>query len=107
MEQVREAAKPKFSTPRDDQDLKIQVTFFYVNPRTLDVDNMLKLICDALKGIAYNDDSQLSDAHARRRDIQGSYRLEDVPVELVEALADGEEFVFIEVSTLGESVREL
>lgn len=35
--------------------------------RKPDVDNALKLVCDALNGLAYRDDVLIVDAHARRR----------------------------------------
>ncbi|MDY4522483.1 MAG: RusA family crossover junction endodeoxyribonuclease [Atopobium sp.] len=47
--------------------------------RTPDADNVLKLVCDALNGIAYVDDKQVTDAHvhfsniADRKDEANAY----------------------------------
>lgn len=35
--------------------------------KTPDADNALKLVCDALNGLAYDDDRQIVDMHARKR----------------------------------------
>jgi crossover junction endodeoxyribonuclease RusA len=44
--------------------------------RSGDLDNRLKVALDALKGIAYHDDSQVVEIHARRFDDKGNARIE-------------------------------
>jgi crossover junction endodeoxyribonuclease RusA len=53
--------------------LQIHITYYH-DSAPLDVDNQLKLIQDALCGIVYVDDNQLTDTHGHLRDINGSYR---------------------------------
>ena len=87
----------------------MQITVFYKEPPrfTLDVDNASKPICDALKGVAYNDDNQLIDRIARVRSIRRPFVLDDVDPEIVAALKMADEFVAIELVSLGDEVRFL
>jgi Holliday junction resolvase RusA-like endonuclease len=45
----------------------MEVTFFLGSKRRRDLDNMLKLVFDALNGLAYTDDSQVIEVSARKR----------------------------------------
>lgn len=60
-QRVREEAKKYFRTPFRDQ---ITVELFFICERKkgqlLDLDNLTKPILDALKGIAFDDDSQVT-----------------------------------------------
>jgi len=53
---------------------QIHITFYH-DSAPLDADNMLKPIQDALRGIAYVDDGQLTDTHGHLRDINDQYRV--------------------------------
>lgn len=104
---VAQEARRFFSTPLDDTDLRITITFFYDSLPDFDTDNVCKPICDALKGVAYNDDSQLMERNARRRDLNGSYRIKGIDPELAVAMAEGEEFVSIKLDKVGRGVVEI
>ncbi len=106
-EEIGLVARDVFSEPLQDNDLRIQITFFFDRAPSFDIDNISKPICDALNGIAYNDDEQLVERNARRKDIGGSYSLEDVEPELVAALADLQKFVCIELFKVGEEITQL
>ena len=55
---------------------KVQIHVIYFHDSApLDVDNMLKPIQDALCGVVYEDDGQLTDTHGHLRDINGQYRV--------------------------------
>ncbi len=54
--------------------LKIHITYYH-DRAPLDVDNMIKPIQDALNGIVYVDDKQLTDTHGHLRDLNGAYRV--------------------------------
>lgn len=64
-----------------------------------DVDNIIKLIQDALCSVIFVDDSQVVDTSARRRDINGAYKIKGVSPHVALALSSGDEFVWIEVGT--------
>ena len=60
--------------PPLDHEVQIHVTYYH-DGAPLDVDNMLKPIQDALCGIAYKDDNQLTDTHGHLRDLNAQYRV--------------------------------
>ncbi len=62
-----------------------------------DVDNLMKPIQDALQGIVYRNDRQISDVTGRRRQIDGLFRIRYMSPALVMAFSDGRPFVHIEV----------
>ncbi|MBI2936966.1 MAG: RusA family crossover junction endodeoxyribonuclease [Thaumarchaeota archaeon] len=104
---VSEAAQPLFQSPLADEDLVVRVTVFYDGIPDYDTDNVSKPVIDALKGVAYADDRQITDRNVRKRSLDNPYRIRGVSSLLVTAIADGEEFVFIEISKLGEQVKDL
>lgn len=79
-----------------DHAVMARITYFYEGP-SLDTDNMVKPILDALKGLVYGDDRQVSEAHARKRDINGSFRIRGLSPHLAMALSKGTEFLHIEI----------
>ena len=97
---VANAAVGKCAAPLDGNDLRIRITFFYNTLPDFDTDNISKPICDALNGSIYHDDHQLGERHARRKDIHGSYQIQDVDPALAAAITDGEDFVYIEVEQI-------
>lgn len=56
-------------------DVAIQVDFYRAR-KAGDLDNRLKVILDSLNGIAYEDDNQITEIHARRFDDKGNGRVE-------------------------------
>ena len=66
----------------------------------MDLDNLQKTIFGALEGVAYRDNSQIVSVNAERYNISGSYGIEDLTPEEIEALGKGEDFVSVTVSTL-------
>lgn len=88
-----------------DQDLVITITFFHERKPRFDTDNVCKPICDALNGIAYQDDKQLIERHARLRDLNGAFHIKGVAPEIATAIANGSEFVSIEITKLGSGIE--
>ena len=70
---------------------------FYREAELGDVDNLVKPIQDALQGIAYHNDRQITDMTARRRDIDSSFKVRYMSPTLAMAFSDGRQFVHIEV----------
>ncbi|MGD0336814.1 MAG: RusA family crossover junction endodeoxyribonuclease [Candidatus Omnitrophota bacterium] len=100
-------AKSVFSSPSFHKDLRLEVTYYYDKPCGIDADNILKPICDALKGTAYRDDSQIADAHAHIRNIDGPYRIKGVSKEIVNAIVKGKEFVCIKVMRIRSEMEKI
>lgn len=74
----------------------VTVTHFYDNA-SIDVDNIPKPILDALKGIVYVDDEQLTDIICRKRDLNGGLRVITPSRVLAEGFSQGSEFLYIVV----------
>ncbi len=104
---MADAARRHFGSPLSDEDLGITITFFYNSMPDFDTDNVSKPICDALEGVAYHDDHQLMERQVRRRDINGSFHIKGVDPAIAVAIAEGEEFVAIEVRKIGSEVERL
>jgi crossover junction endodeoxyribonuclease RusA len=62
-----------------------------------DVDNLTKPIQDALQGVVYRNDSQVSDTIGNRRRIDGSFVVRYMSMLLAAAFSDGRQFVHIRV----------
>ena len=77
-------------------EVMVTITYFYEGA-SLDVDNIPKPILDALKGLIYSDDSQVSDLLCRKRDIKGDLRIYNPSVILLESLSTSERFLHIAV----------
>ena len=72
----------------------ITITYFYDSVE-MDVDNIPKPISDALKGLVYLDDGQVTDILCRKRNLNGNLRLENPSIVLAEGLSRGNEFLYI------------
>ena len=66
------------------------ITYFY-EEAALDVDNIPKPILDALKGLVYSDDSDVSDLLCRKRDLTGDLRIQNPSSVLLDTLRDSEQ----------------
>lgn len=91
-----QAAWPLGEAPLTDK-LQIQVTCFHDSAPPLDADNMLKPIQDALNGLVYKDDRQLTDTHGALRDLNDRYLLKGVTPALAAGFVAGVPFVHIRV----------
>ena len=89
-------AARRLNEPLSDASVALRVTF-YREPALGDLDNLLKPIVDALQGIAYHNDRQISDLSGRRRDIDQSFKVRYMSPVLAMAFSDGRQFVHIEV----------
>ncbi|MEH2258427.1 RusA family crossover junction endodeoxyribonuclease [Nostoc sp.] len=74
----------------------LQITYFYDSVQ-IDVDNIVKPIQDAIKGLAHVDDNQVSDLVVRKRNLSGNFRIENMTSTLAEGFARGNEFLHIVV----------
>ncbi|MEO0457596.1 MAG: RusA family crossover junction endodeoxyribonuclease [Cyanobacteria bacterium P01_A01_bin.114] len=76
--------------------IMLQITYFY-DSVPIDVDNIIKPIQDAIIGLAYVDDDQVTDVLARKRDLSGNFKVENMTPTLAEGFARGNEFLHIVV----------
>lgn len=80
--------------------LRAEIFYFYLQGGRIDLDNIAKPICDALKNLVYKDDSQIYELYLRKLDLEGNFRLRETPAPLAEALQKGEDFVYLSFSDL-------
>jgi len=76
--------------------IMLQVTYFY-DAITIDVDNIVKPIQDAIIGLAYIDDDQVTDILVRKRNLSGNFKVENMTPTLAEGFSRGNEFLHIVV----------
>lgn len=74
----------------------VVITYYFKN-EPLDVDNMPKPILDALNGLVYVDDRQITDLVCRKRDRNRDLLFENPSSMLLEALGRSERFLHITV----------
>lgn len=77
--------------------VELTVVYYYDATTPLDIDNIIKPIQDALIGLIYTNDSQVTDVISRKRDLNGSFRVRGMSPILAEGFCAGEEFLYIKV----------
>jgi crossover junction endodeoxyribonuclease RusA len=92
-----EAVVPQGAVPVQTECLLLAVYFFGASPALLDNDNFIKPIQDALIGLIYEDDRQVTDTIIRRTFIGGRFRILNHSRVLIDAIEQEEEFVYIRI----------
>ena len=77
-----------------DGEVMVTITYFF-EVASLDVDNIPKPILDALKGVVYSDDSEVTDLLCRKRDLNGDLRIPQPSALLLETLGRSEQFLHV------------
>lgn len=98
---VREKAESQWSENfrTATEDVLLQIVYFY-KETVLDVDNIVKPIQDAMIGLAYLDDVQVTDILVRKRDLLKNLIIRDeslTPV-LIEGLTTEDEFIHMVIT---------
>ncbi|MGN2673459.1 RusA family crossover junction endodeoxyribonuclease [Aliivibrio fischeri] len=89
---------------QDGTDLKVTLVYL-CDDLPPDVDNIIKPIQDAMVGVVYEDDIQISDVDSHRRYLSDTIVVTGLPQILVDAVSNGEEAVYVKV-TLAEELGE-
>lgn len=79
-----------------EEDVKLTVVYYFLEG-SLDLDNMMKPIADALKNVVYRDDAQVTDSQIRRSDINGSFRIAGMSAELAKGFCHGRDFIHVKI----------
>lgn len=95
---VRQAAVARLpiGTPTIGDSVQVIIAHYYDKARP-DIDNCIKPILDALNGVIYDDDKQITDLTVRQRNINGLFRVRGMSLILAHAFANGEEFIHIKI----------
>ena len=83
--------------PPLDGEVMVVITYYFKDG-PLDIDNMPKPILDALNGLVYVDDRQITDLVCRKRDRNRNLQFENPSSVLVETLGRSEQFLHITVA---------
>lgn len=75
----------------------LQLTYFY-DSIAMDVDNIVKPIQDAIIGLVYIDDDQVTDVLVRKRYLLGNFQEKGLTTILEEGFARKNEFLYIVVT---------
>jgi Holliday junction resolvase RusA-like endonuclease len=96
---VRQEAEKYWSSEQKTAmgDVMLQIIYFY-DSVTMDVDNIVKPIQDAIIGLAYVDDDQVTDILVRKRNLSGNFKVENMTPTLAEGFSRGSEFLYIVVT---------
>jgi hypothetical protein len=80
--------------------VRVTIVYFYVST-DLDLDNIIKPIIDALNGVIYIDDFQVTNISAAKRDRSGTLILEEASPAIINQLGttadEPRDFVFVAV----------
>ncbi len=74
----------------------LTITYFF-DSVAVDVDNIPKPILDALKGLVYLDDEQVTDILCRKRNLNGNLRIENPSSVLTEGLSRSSQFLYVTI----------
>ena len=100
-EQVKEAASEGWNADPLPTSRPVAVTITYFTKRepgeARDVDNLAKPILDAMKGVVYCDDEQVSDLLCRIRGLETKPRIVNLPADLTEYLKESRPVVHVRV----------
>ena len=103
-EAIQQAARSRVGAPLDGSDLYARIVWLHRVGRGQDVDNIIKPLLDALEGIVYEDDGQISQCLAVAIDSSAEVQVSDRNVhetaydDLLEALSqDPKHILYVEV----------
>ena len=98
-ETVRAAAEEDWEsgTPPISGEVSVTIIYFFEGETDLDVDNIAKPILDALNGLIYEDDSQVSQVTIRKTRLGQGLEIDVPSLALASALDAGGDFVYVRV----------
>lgn len=97
---VARVARENVASPiRGNERIKIEIDWFSEGFQNKpDVDNIIKPIPDALKGIVFADDKQVESVVARKHDILSVIHFMEEPLCIIEPLINGhKEYIFVRI----------
>ncbi|MBD2022200.1 RusA family crossover junction endodeoxyribonuclease [Leptolyngbya sp. FACHB-36] len=101
---VRNAAEAHWNSHPTGENVRVVITHYYdTEPGNEsgvpDSDNIVKPVRDALNGVIYADDYQITDFVSRRRNLNSSFRVKGMSSVLAKGFCSGDEFLHIRVDS--------
>jgi len=99
---VRSAAEARWKEPPSGESLLVTITHYYDaeagnESGVPDSDNIVKPVRDAINGVLYVDDYQITDFVSRRRSLNASFRVKGMSPVLAEGFCKGQEFLHLRI----------
>ena len=85
------------SDPPETGSLEVSISYYFVED-TLGVDNIPKPILDALNGLVFLDDQQVTDLCCHKRDVKISRRVRDFPPPLAGYVGDATPVLHVSIA---------
>jgi Holliday junction resolvase RusA-like endonuclease len=96
-EKVRKIASNVFTKVIPHKKVEMRINYFHPEERRMDMDNVAKCIMDALIGIAYKDDRQVSLQQSSSHFLKKTFRIDNEPVDIVKPLEQFNEYVIVRI----------
>ena len=99
---VRAAAQVRWKQSAIPAAERLQIVIVYYHDGEsvrMDNDNLMKPIQDALNGLVYEDDRQVTDARVRKTSLDGAFRVRGISATLAIGFSRGVEFLHIRVDS--------
>lgn len=93
-----EAEKTWIGPPSPTANFRLKLIYL-CGDAPVDVDNIIKPIQDALDGLIYSSDIQVTDVESHRRPLAGTYEIVRFPQLLLQGLLSAQECVYVAVYT--------
>lgn len=74
-------------------------------PSGVDIDNGVKVLLDALKGVVIDDDKQITDLKIRKTDQDLVTSFSDLPSKVLEHIGRDDEFVYVRIAVGPDHTR--
>lgn len=96
---VRQEAEKYWSTENKvfTNDVIVEIRYFYEDV-ALDIDNIIKPILDAIIGLVYLDDDQITDIIVRKRNLFANFKTNNTSSVLAEGFKREKEFLYVAVT---------
>lgn len=105
---VRAAAANTWTVKPVRQRLRFKVAYYHEDETIVfDLDNMVKPIQDALNGLIYIDDRQITYTDIAKMPIDDPFRIRGVSMTLLQAFSSGKVFLHVRVEEAPDSVDAL
>lgn len=102
-DKVRHAAAAVWESDRPYDDfVRMKLTYYFEAPNgkeesVPDSDNIVKPVREALVGVVYNYDYQVTDVISRRRNLNGSFQVKGISLVLAAGFVQGTEFAHVRI----------
>lgn len=100
-------AWPARIRPLKDHPLKFTMVYLSDDSKPGDINNFVKPVQDALRGLIYADDSMIFDVSAHMRLLNEPNSISGLPLILARAIINGEPCVYVAISDSSELAEEL